>query len=186
MENLNKQAINNGVILGLLSLAVQIIIYYAFPSVIGSITFSIGLSLFSLALYIFFTLDLRKKIGGLWTFKDALKGIFVMSLIGNLISTVSNFIFFKFIETGAYDKLAPIVEEQAIANLEKFGVTDQDAIDKGVEQALAQIKSVYQPDLKSFFITLGTVVLVGFILSLIFAAIFKKNPPMFAPIEETD
>lgn len=186
MENLNKQAINNGVILGILTVALQLIIYYAVPSVIGSITFSIGLSIFSLALYIFFTIDLRKKIGGLWSFKEALKGIFIMSLIGNLLSSVVNFVFFKFIETGAYDKIAPSVEAKAIENLEKFGITDQDAIDKGVEQALEQIKSVYQPDFKSFFITLGTVVIVGFIMSLIFAAIFKKNPPMFAPVEEAE
>ena len=186
METLNKQAINNGVILGILTLAIQLIIYYAAPSIIGSITFSIVLTIFSLAIYIYFTIDLRKKIGGLWTFKEALKGIFIMSLIGNLLSAVANFLFFKFIETGAYDKIAPSVEAQAIANLEKFGITDQDAIDKGVEQALAQIKSVYQPDLKSFLITLGTVILVGFIMSLIFAAIFKKNPPMFAQIEEEE
>lgn len=186
MENLNKQALNNGIILGIISIALQIIIYYAAPDILGSMTFSLILGLVSLGLYIYFTIDLRKKIGGLWTFKEALRGIFIMSLIGNLLSSVINFVFFKFIETGAYEKIAPSVEAQAIANLEKFGVTDQDAIDKGVEQALDQIKAVYQPDFKSFFITLGTVIIVGFIMSLIFAAIFKKNPPMFAPVEEAE
>ena len=62
MENLNKQIINNGIILGILSVAMQIIIYYAFPSIIGSFSFSIIFAIFSLLLYIFFTLDLKKKI----------------------------------------------------------------------------------------------------------------------------
>jgi hypothetical protein len=186
MENLNKHSINNGVILGILSLALQIIIYYAAPSIIGSITFSVVISIFSLLIYIFFTIDLKKKIGGFWTFKEALKGIFVMSLIGNALSSVANFVFFKFIEPDAFEKLSPSIEQQAIANLEKFGITDQKAIDAGVEQALAQVKSIYQPDLKSFAISFATIIIVGFIMSLIFAAIFKKNPPMFAPVEEND
>ena len=97
MENLNKQIINNGIILGILSVAMQIIIYYAFPSIIGSFSFSIIFAIFSLLLYIFFTLDLKKKVGGYWTFKEALKGIFVMSLIGNSLSSVVNFVFFKFL-----------------------------------------------------------------------------------------
>lgn len=186
MENLNKQIINNGIILGILSVAMQIIIYYAFPSIIGSFSFSIIFAIFSLLLYIFFTLDLKKKVGGYWTFKEALKGIFVMSLIGNALSSVVNFVFFKFIETDAFEKLAPSIEQQAMANLEKFGVTDQKAIDAGVEQALSQVKSIYQPDLKSFAISFASVIIVGFIMSLIFAAIFKKNPPMFTPVEEND
>ena len=186
METLNKQAINNGIIIGIIGIAIQLLTYYAAPNLLGATWFGIATSIILLAIYIAFTLDLRKKIGGFWSFKDALKGIFIMSLVANVGSSIFNYLFYKFIETGAYDKIAPSVEAQAIANLEKFGITDQDAIDKGVEQALAQIKSVYQPDLKSFLITLGTVILVGFIMSLIFAAIFKKNPPMFAQIEEEE
>jgi hypothetical protein len=97
-----------------------------------------------------------------------------------------NFAFFKFIETDAFEKLAPTIEQQAVANLEKFGVTDQKAIDAAVEQALAQVKSIYQPDLKSFAISFATIIIVGFIMSLIFAAIFKKEQPMFASTEEND
>jgi hypothetical protein len=186
METLNKHAINNGVILGILSVALQIIIYYAAPSIIGSFTFSIVLTIFSLLIYIFFTIDLKKKIGGFWSFKEALKGIFIMSLVGNALSSVVNFAFFKFIETDAFEKLAPTIEQQAVANLEKFGVTDQKAIDAAVEQALAQVKSIYQPDLKSFAISFATIIIVGFIMSLIFAAIFKKEQPMFASTEEND
>ncbi|MBD3750419.1 MAG: DUF4199 domain-containing protein [Sphingobacteriales bacterium] len=186
MENLNKNAINNGIILAVISIAAQLIVYYAFPSIIGSLTYSLSLTLISLLIYIVFTIDLKKKIGGYWSFKDALKGIFLMSLLGNLITNLSMFVFFKFIESDAYDKVSQIVTQNAISNLERFGVTDQNQVDQAVDQALKQIKSIYQPDFKSFLISIGTTILIGFVMSLIFAAIFKKNPPMFAPTEESE
>lgn len=186
MENLNKNAINNGIILAIINIAAQLIVYYAFPSIIGSLTYSLSLTVVSLLVYIFFTIDLKKKIGGYWSFKNALKGIFLMSLVGNLITNFFIFLFFKFIESDAYNKVSQIVTQNAISNLEKFGVTDQDKVDKAVDQALKQIKSIYQPDLKSFLISIGTTILIGFVMSLIFAAIFKKNPPMFAPTEESE
>lgn len=186
MENLNKNALNNGIILAILNVAAQLIVYYAFPSIIGSLTYSLSLTLVSLIIYIVFTVDLKKKIGGFWSFKEALRGIFLMSLAGNLITNVFMFVFFKFIESDAYDKVSQIVTQNAISNLEKFGVTEQAQVDKAVEQALKQIKSIYQPDLKSFLISIGTTILIGFVLSLIFAAIFKKNPPMFAPVDESE
>jgi cell division protein FtsN len=59
-----------------------------------------------------------------------------------------------------------------------------DKLDEAVEKATESLKAQYMPSIGDFFKNLVIAILVGFVLSLIFAAIFKKNPPMFAPVEE--
>jgi len=185
MENLNKNAINNGIIIAVISIAIQLMTYYAAPSLLGSTWFGIGISLVSIVIYILFTIDLRKKIGGYWTFKEALKGIFVMSLIANVSATVFNFIFYKFIEPGAYDRVKGYVVEGLTTTFEKMGMTG-DKMDEAIEKATESLKAQYQPGPLDFLKNLGIAILIGFVMSLIFAAIFKKNPPMFAPVDETE
>ncbi|MEO5912115.1 MAG: DUF4199 domain-containing protein [Pelobium sp.] len=185
MKNLNKEAINNGIIISVISIAIGLLIYYVATSMLGSIWFGITTGVIILAIYVFLTIDLRKKIGGFWTFKEALKGIFLMSLVANVISSLFNFIFYKYIETGAYDKVVGVVTESTTATYEKMGMGQSD-IDKATEKVLENLKSTYQPEFLDLLKTLGIAILIGFVLSLIFAAIFKKNPPMFAPIEEAE
>lgn len=185
MDNLNKNAINNGVIIAIISIAIQLIIYYAMPSLFGSVGTGIGIWVVLLIIYVLLTLDLRKKIGGFWSFKDALKGIFLMSLIANAGSAVFNFIFYKFLEPNAYDKIIGFVTEGLTGTYEKMGMS-QDKVDEAIAQVETSLKSQFQPSILDFLKTLGISILVGFVMSLIFAAIFKKNPPMFAPAEEAE
>ena len=62
MENLNKNAINNGVIIAIISIAIQVIMYYAMPSLFGSFATGIGIWAILLIIYVLLTIDLRKKI----------------------------------------------------------------------------------------------------------------------------
>lgn len=185
MENLNKQAINNGIIIAVIGLAMQILPYYAAPQLLGNTMFGIAVGIITLVIYIFFTLDLRKKNDGFWSFKDALKGIFIMSLIANVGTSVFNYVFYKFIEPGAFDKVVGIVSESMAATYEKMGMS-QDLIDQAMEKVVEGLKSQYQPSPLDFIKNLGIIILGGFVISLIFAAIFKKNTPIFAPIEEAE
>lgn len=185
METLNKQAINNGIIIGIIGIVIQLLTYYAAPNLLGATWFGIATSIILLAIYIAFTLDLRKKIGGFWSFKDALKGIFIMSLVANVGSSIFNYLFYKFIEPGAYDKVVGIVSEGMASTYEKMGMS-QDVIDQTMVKVIDGLKSQYQPSPLDFIKNLGIIILVGFVISLIFAAIFKKNPPMFAQIEEEE
>ena len=185
METLNKQALNNGIIIAVIGLAFQILPFYAAPQLLGNTMFGIGIGLISLVIYVFFTIDLRKKIGGFWSFKEALKGIFIMSLVANVIVSVFNFIFYKFIEPNGFDKIKGYVAEGMTSMMEKMGVSG-DQLDEAIEKATESLKSQYQPTALDFLKNLLIAIVVGFVLSLIFAAIFKKNPPMFAPIEEAE
>jgi len=185
MDNLNKNAINNGIIIAVITIAIQLLTYYAAPQLLGATWYGIVISLLSLVIYIVFTLDLRKKVGGFWTFKQALTGIFIMSLIANAVSSVFNFVFYKFIEPNAYDKVKGYVADGLTATFEKMGMSGA-AMDDAIEKATESLKSQYQPGPLDFLKNIAIAILIGFVFSLIFAAIFKKNPPIFAPLEEAE
>lgn len=179
LENLNKAASTNGVIIGILSTVIGVVTYYVFPSLLGSMSFGIGTLVVSLLIYIFFTIDLRKKIGGYWNFKEALKGIFLMSFIAGLVYSLANVVFYKFIEPGAFEKIAGFMESGMSQTFENMGM-EQEKIDETVAKQIEGIKAQYDPTFAQFFKNLGIAVIIQFVMSLIFAAIFKKETPVFA------
>jgi hypothetical protein len=179
----NKLAINNGLFIGGISAVLNILIYYIYPQMMGNTLYGIFMMFIAMGLYVFFTIDLRKKIGGFWSFKEALKGIFLMSFIAGLLSTFVNFVFYKFIEPGAFEQISGIIIENLSVTYEKLGM-DQDTIDKTIEKVLESMKSQFNPSFVDLLKTLGIGVLIQFIMSLIFAAIFKKEQPIFTSTEE--
>ena len=185
LENLNKAASTNGVIIGILSTVIGVVTYYVFPSLLGSMSFGIGTLVVSLLIYVFFTIDLRKKIGGFWTFKEALKGIFLMSFIAGLIYSLANVVFYKFIEPGAFEKIAGFMESGMSQTFENMGM-EQEKIDEAVAKQIEGIKAQYDPTFAQFFKNLGIAVIIQFVMSLIFAAIFKKETPVFASTAEEE
>lgn len=183
LENLNKAASTNGVVIGILSMVIGVVTYYVFPQLLGSISFGIGSLAVSLLIYIFFTIDLRKKIGGLWSFREALRGIFLMAFIAGVIYSIGNLVFYKFIEPTAFDKISGFMESGMSTTFENMGM-EQSKIDEAVAKQIEGIKSQYDPTVAQFFKNLGIAVIIQFVMSLIFAAIFKKEAPVFASIEE--
>lgn len=183
MENLNKSAVNNGLIIAIITIFIQLIVYYVKPALLGSIYFGFFIMLVSLGVYIFFTIDLRKKIGGYWTFREALKGIFLMALIAGVIAQVFNFVFYKYVEPKAVEKIAGYAVESMTSTFESMGMSEEQ-IDKSIADAEENFQSQYNPTLLQFFKTMGIAILIEFVMSLIFAAIFKKDPPLV--LEQTE
>jgi hypothetical protein len=183
IEDLNQAAATNGLIIGIITSVIGIVIYYVAPSLMGSLSFGIGVSALSLVLYIIFTIDLRKKIGNFWSFRTALKGIFLMAFTAGIVNMAINFVFYRFIEPAAFEKISGFISESMAANYERFGM-DQDKIDQMVALSLEKLKTQLKPGPMDLLKNLTIQILVQFIMSLIFAAIFKKEPPVFAPREE--
>lgn len=182
-ENLNKAASTNGVVIGILSIVIGVVTYYVFPQLLGSISFGIGSLVVSLLIYIFFTIDLRKKIGGYWSFKEALRGIFLMAFIAGMIYSIINMVFYKFIEPAAFEKISGFMESGMSKTFENMGM-EQDKIDEAVSKQVEGIKAQYDPTIAQFFKNLGIAIIIQFVMSLIFAAIFKKEAPVFLSNEE--
>lgn len=185
MQNLNKAAATNGLIIGILSLVIGVVTYYVFPSLLGTMSYGIVTLVVSLLIYIFFTIDLRKKIGGYWNFREALKGIFLMAFVAGILYSVVNFVFYKFVEPDAFAKISGYIEEGMSKTLENMRM-EQDQIDEAVSKQVEVFKGQYDPTPLMFFKNLGIAVLTQFVMSLIFAAIFKKEAPVFASIQDDD
>ncbi|MHB1177049.1 MAG: DUF4199 domain-containing protein [Daejeonella sp.] len=185
LQNLNKAAASNGLIIGILSAVIGIVIYYVYPSLFGSMWFAIVNVIFAFGIYIYFTVDLRRKIGGYWSFREALKGIFLMAFVAGLILAIINYVFYKFIEPDAFEKISGFVEAGAAKTFESMGM-DQDQIDVAVSRQLEGMKGQFDPTLMDLLKNLAIGILIEFIMSLIFAAIFKKESPVFASVEDDE
>lgn len=185
LQNLNKAALNNGLIIGVLSAVIAMVTYYMFPSMLGSMGYGLGTLVLTLVIYILFTIDLRKKIGGYWSFREALKGIFLMSFVAGLFYAVFNLLFYKLIEPNAFEKISGFVEQGMSRTFENMGM-QQEQIDEAVGKQVESMRSQYDPGAKDFFRNLGIAVIIEFVMSLIFAAIFKKELPVFAPVNDQE
>jgi hypothetical protein len=186
MENLDsaikKNALNNGLVLGVIMLILGIITFYVMISIesalwliiVVPIVFSVILPI---AIAIYFTIDLRKKVGGFWDFKQATTGIFIMCLVSFAIQTVGRDVLFaKLIEPDMAKKTQDAVVRATTAMMEKSGA-DQEKIDKQIESTEKQFDSQVNPTPGKVIQGIGTSILFVFILALILAAFFKRKAP---------
>lgn len=185
MENLDseikKNALNNGLLLGVIMLILGIVTFYimiSMESALGVIAVPIIFSvILPIAVTIFFTIDLRKKIGGFWDFKQATTGIFIMCIVSFAIQTVGrDLLFAKFIEPDMAQKTQDAVVKATTAMMEKSGAP-QEKIDKQIESTQKQFDSQVNPTVGKVVQGIGTSILLVFVLALILAAFFKRKAP---------
>lgn len=186
MKNLDTQirkiAFSNGITLGIIALALGIFSFYFMTQMttsfwmvvlVGPVLFSI---LIPIVITILYCVDFRKKIGGYWTFKQALSGIFLMLLVAYIVSAIgNNLIFAKLVEPNMVEKMQSAIMNSTRSMMEQSG-TDQSTIDSKI----ADMQKTFD-DQKN--ITVGKTIMrqcvalvVIVILALIFGAIFKRNP----------
>ena len=106
----------------------------------------------------------RKTAGGFIEFKTAMKTGFLYTLILGFFLAVFNFIYYKFIAVDAIDYFL----NEARRTMEEGKVKPED-IDKNIEV----LKSYFGP-----FRMMMSTVIMGIILSLLSAAIFRKKNPI--------
>lgn len=180
--NPRKLALTNALIWAIINIAIFLVVYYVKPDLMGSMVWAAIQIIISIGIAVYFCLDLRKQIGGYWSFKSALGGIFTMFFVQALIVFFFT-IFFGKIEPGYVQKMKDITANTTTQMLERFGMS-QDKIDEALAMNEAKMEKQFNPGIKELFIGLGTVAIMYFIVALIFAAIFKKDPPVFIQTTE--
>lgn len=170
MENqttTTRTALKWGVIIGIIS-----IIYSTAIMVSGQIANQSLSYLFYvvMAIGIFMAMnDFKKENQGFMSYSQGL-GLGVMkSTIVGLISGFFTFAYMKFIDSTMTDQLM----KKASEDMEKKGLPDEQ-----IEQAMEYSKMFMSPGALFILGLIGTV-FIGFILSLIIAAIVKKDKPVF-------
>ena len=178
-----KAAINNALIWALINIILFLLVYYASPTLMGNFAYGIIQLAIAIGLAIYFTLDLRTKVGGYWSFREALGSIFLMFIVQVVVVTLFTTTFAKWIEPSYADTMREI-SLNATTRVAEALSSDQEQIDKMIEDAEKNIESQVNPGFMDVVKGLAIAAIFYFIGALIFAAIFKRNPPVFAPVEE--
>jgi hypothetical protein len=183
-QNIKKYGAQSGLLLGLIFLALTIFSFYFMTSMTNSfyVTVMVGPLLFSvilpLVVAILFCSDLRKKIGGFWTFKQAVTGIFIMFLVGYLVSFAGGMVFSKIIEPNMATKMKSSIISATTSFYEKQGL-DQDKIDAAVAKMEKSIDEQSDQSAGKIAKSFGMAIIFLFVFALIFGAVYKREPPLF-------
>jgi hypothetical protein len=184
-QKIKINGVKSGLWLGLAITSLGIFYFYYITAIAksaillaaGPVFFYLFIPIFVIA---FLCFDQRRKIGGFWTFKQATTGIFMMLLTAFILYSVAmNLIFYKFVEPDYLHKTQVAVINAKTQFMQQRGL-DKTDVDKNIAQMnkdLAQQQNV----------TIGTIIqrimiyiLFIFIFSLVFGALFKKEPLVYA------
>lgn len=175
-ENLRKEALKNGAIWGLINTVIFLVTWYLMPNLMTSYLYAGLLMLVGVALGVFFTLDMRKKAGGYWSFSQALGNILVMFLLSALITFAFNIIFGKYVDPSYPTTMKEAVLVKTESTFKSLGMSDAD-MSEAMEKTGENLDKQFSPTLMQAISGFGITAIFYFIGALIFAAIFKKAFP---------
>lgn len=162
-----------GVILGLVLIIFTVILY------LGGVKWFIGpLAWVAWCIPILVAvlggLKQKKALGGFMSFGEALKTVFLICVIGSLLSTLFNYLLLNFIDVPFQQALAQetaVVQEKM---MRKFGASDAT-----IEKSVADTLNGNNYTIGRIMLGYAFGLIFWFIISLIIAAIIKKNKPEF-------
>lgn len=171
-----------GLPLGLLNAAIYGLVYALNTQLLVSLWLGLGLIALNGGVFIWALVQTRKAAGGYAEFRD-LWGVWLGAALGLvLVTTAFNALLYKVIDPTLSEQVQVMAQEKAVEMMESMGTPQED-----VDKALARMEQQKGEDpfsplrlLMSFFGSL----LAHVVLGAIFAAIFKKNKPLFASSDE--
>ena len=179
-KRIRKSAIIKGVILGVIFLSLNIFSYYFITGitkttwliVAGSFFFSI---IIPVIVVIFLCINMRKKVGGYWDFKQATTGIFTMFLISYVILYIGrDMVFAKFIEPNMVKKTELVMLDVKARSLAMQGRT-QSQINAQVDDMRKGFDSQGSPGIGTILQGFIINIIFLFVIALVFGSIFKKD-----------
>jgi len=181
MENksvlISKLSMKNGLMLAAVSVVISLTMHFIDPVLIyTSFLTQVGVFVLFIALLVVVGINIRKEIGGFWTFGEAFKSFLIIALILSITATLYNVVLMKFIDPDLPQKAAVAIEDAQRAMMEKFGMASEQ-IDEAMAKA-GSMEEKLQPTFKNVFTSFGVSLALYGVISLILAAILKKNQPM--------
>jgi len=181
-KTIKIQGLIKGLILGAVLAVVSIIYFYFMVSIASAVAITVGAILFTyifpIAIAAMFCINLRNKVGGYWTMRQAATGIFIMFFISNLtIFILRDQIFANTIEP----QMAQKTKTAMVTALNKLKEsTAKPEEKKEADAKIQEMEKSFQTG-KSVTIgqqiqSLGISIIFLFVLSIIFAAFFKREP----------
>lgn len=177
IENENKitHAIKSGLIIGLISIVLSILVYVIDPLIFAKWWFGISLFILSLILVVVFGRKYRTSIGGFMGFGPAFIHGFVTFIAAGLIGTIFNILLHTVIDPDLRIVITEAALDNTAAMMESFGAPS-DQIDEAMLKT--EESMVEQFSLTGMLMSFVWSILVYAVLSLITGLIVKKNEPI--------
>lgn len=174
---ITQLSLKNGLILALVWLVIYSLLYFINPVMIFT-NFWIPLLIWVIliVLLVMVGISTRKEVGGFWTFGQAFKSFLIISLILSFTSVIYSLVLVKVINPNYPTEAAAAIQDSQKAMMVKFGVPPE-KIDEAIAKAGNPAEKL-QPTLKNLTINFGVSIAVFGVISLILAAILKKNEPI--------
>src|SRR5690606_24293841 len=137
-------ALKYGLIWAAINIVIFLLVYYGMSQLLGSWKQSLVQTIVGIGLAIYFTLEIRKEIGGFWTYREAISSIFVLLIVPSIVLFFFSILFGKWIEPGYYNKISEAALNATTELMEKI-TTDQELIDKTIAETELALEKQLNP-----------------------------------------
>ncbi len=171
-------ALKYGIIMAIVSFIVSLastygIISGAIPIMLfGILTFVISIVIMIVFIIIGYR-EFKASNAGLMSYGQGLGLGTLLVLVSGILASVLSIAYFQLIDTEAQQQVADITIQQTISFMENAGAEVPENFE---EEQRTQVEANQQP-LRQFLFGAGGSLVIGFVVSLIMAAIMKKNAP---------
>jgi hypothetical protein len=185
-QTVRKSGFKAGLILGLVTTFLNILSFYIITSpsvsapvfIVAPILLRAFIPMF-VVLYLCFAV--RKNVGGLWTFKQATTGIFIMLMVAYLFNLAGkDLVFDKVIEPNGIGKTQTAAVNAKAGNMKEKGVS-QDKIDASIAEMKKDFSQKDNFSIGSFITENAFIVLFLFVFAVIFASLIRNAEYVPAP-----
>lgn len=192
MQDLNRRIRIKGAIYGTILGAVILSLHILSYLIMVKLSTPLWVTAFSPLLFtnvlpvvaaVLLCLHLREKIGGYWSLREAASGIFAMFLTSYLIFFFGFLLFSKVIEPATDINLQNKIESVKAAIRKEQGTSLQH-INEETKALRKDFNARQNAGVWGFVQSFGIVIVLLFIASLIFGALFKNDEPVYASPEK--
>ncbi|HTH82310.1 MAG TPA: DUF4199 domain-containing protein [Mucilaginibacter sp.] len=174
----SKLSLRYGLLIGVITLVIAIVFRIVDPLMqFTNLWIQILGGILGIVLLVIFSLEIRKAIGGFWSFGEAFKSLIAMSFFTLVLSILYNFVLFKYIDPDMPAKISDASQAVVTARLEKMNMS-QDKIDEVTKTfESGEFKARLEPTFKNEITGFGFGLVISAIIDLIIAACVKKSAP---------
>lgn len=178
-STIGRLGLRFGLLIGAISIVLSIVFRIVDPLMMfTNLWIQLLNGIIGITLIVIFGIEIRKALGGYWSFGEAFRGLMTMSVFILILSLLYGFVLFKFVDPEMPAKISDASEAVMSQRLAKMGL-DQEKIDQTTKVfESGEFKAKLEPTFKNEVTGFCYGMLFYIILNLIVAACIKKQRPI--------
>ena len=169
-----NHALKFGVILGVISIVLTMLVYIIDYTIMADWKFGILSFVIYIGFTIYASINYRNEIGGFMPFGTAFKHGYLVFILSGLVATLFAIVLYHVIDPELPQKITDVTIENTTKMMEGFGAPEA-SIDEAVEKMKVDMPQNYT--LFGHAKTYGIMLIVSAVFALITGAISKKKQP---------